>query len=296
MNFGRIDVTTVSLAATQWIFALPRHLHWSTVRASPPCLTEPEGRYFIHCLQHWIIRFPRQYAHRFRKFTPCELDQETILVDNHGQVYVVFAHVGLHNDMGVHYFTIAADASYTPLTLSQIEAVKAVSLPPAPEGEEGLPSWCREETAVRTAITEAIASAAPLAPVEPDPLTEQGIFEEVGRHVMNPAALEEPEVEKRRYLYPSTLTDLKQAYINIQHSKNPAEKEDGRLLLASYLKDAMPKQFHRRIDTLNRTMLARKLAKYYIIEFPKSTDKELPLLPTDMSAYFTHAEYGYLYH
>lgn len=289
MNFGRIDVSTVTLAATQWAFALPRHLHWPTVRASPPRLTEPEGRYFIHCIQHWIIRFPTRYAHRFRKFAACELDQETILVDNYGQVYAVYALADLHKDMGVRYFMIAADASYTPLAPSQIEAVKAVTLL-APEGEEGLPSWGRQEVAMRQAITTAIASA-PLVPVKPDLLTEG--FEEVGRRVMNPAGPEEPEVAKRS-LRPSVIQALQQAYINIRHSRDATEKEDGYRLLSSYLKAAMPKQFHRRIDTLNRTGLARKLAKYYDITWPKATDKSLPPPPC-VPAYLTRAEYGYMY-
>ena len=47
-------------------------------------------------------------------------------------------------------------------------------------------------------------------------------------------------------------------------------------LLSSYLKQVMPKQFHKRIDCLNRTMLTRKLAKYYVIAFPKSSEKVLP--------------------
>jgi hypothetical protein len=299
MNYGRIDISSITLAAKQWTFALPRNLHWPTVRANPPVLKEPEGRHFIQCIQHWIIRFPRQYANRFRRFAFHELDQETILVDNHGQVYVIYALAGLDKDWGVRYFTMTPDASYTPLTSAQIEAVKSVELPAAPEGEEGLPSWKREHEKVTQAIRDAIKGAEEVfTEATPDALVERGIFEQVAAVPMNPPALEEPEPACKKPLYSHTIRALQEAYIHIQHSKIPTEKEDGHRLLSSYLKAVMPKQFHRRIDTMNRTILTRKLSKYYEITWPKSTDKVLPPLPEERFAaapWLTHAQYGYLY-
>ncbi len=294
MNYGRLDISTISLAAEKWLFALPRNLHWPTVRANPPKLVEPEGRYFIHCLQHWIVRFPRHYPNRFRKYTLNELDQETILVDNHGQIYVIYALAGMPNDWGVHWFTLTPNMSYNPLTLSQIEAVKGVSLPAVPEGEEGLPSLKKCGEVVSAAIREAIRSAEPLAPVEPDPLAEQGVFEQVGRKVINPAAPEEPEVRKKRVLMPDIVREIQQAYIDVQYGSNYDEKEFARQTLAYHLKAAMPKQFHRRIDAMNRTMLSRKLAKYYEITFPKSVDKVIPPgLPSmpEVSFWLQHLQY-----
>jgi hypothetical protein len=294
MNYGRIDISSITLAATQWTFALPRNLHWPSVRANPPVLKEPEGRYFIHCIQHWIIRFPQRYANRFRKFAHNELDQETILVDNHGQVYVIYALAGLDKDWGVRYFTLTPDASYTPLTSAQIEAVKSVQLPAAPEGEEGLPSWKREHEKLTQAIRDAIKAAEEVAEATPDALAERGIFEQVAAVPMNPPAPEEPEPARKKPLYPHIVRALQEGYIHIQHSRDPTEKEDGRRLLSSYLKAVMPKQFHRRIDTMNRTMLTRKLSKYYEITWPKSTDKVLPPLPEER-VWLTRAQYGYLY-
>ncbi len=293
MNFGRLDISTIYLAASQWTFALPRNLHWPTVRANPPKLTEPEGRYFIHCLQHWIVRFPRHYANRFRKYAKNELDQETILVDNYGQIYVIYALAGMQDDWGVRWFSLTPNTSYAPLTPSQIEAVKSVCLPSVPEGEEGLPSTTRYHEKMTMAIREAIVSAQVQNEPQTDPLIEQGIFEPVGRKAMNPVPLEEPVVRKKRILMPDTVRELQTAYIQIQYAVNPYEKEEGRRLLASYLKSAMPKQFHRRIDSLNRTMLTRKLVKYYEIVFPKATDKVVPpSLPTmpDIAYWIRHSQ------
>ncbi len=289
-NHGRLDISTISLAAKYWTFALPRNLHWPTVRKTQPRITEPESRYFIHCIQHWVIRFPRQYANRFRTFALNELDQETILVDNCGQIYRIYVIAGLPDDWGVRWFTLEADASYTPLTLSQIEAVKKVVLP-AVDGEEGLPSWKSAEAEMRQAIRAAIQAAEPLAPVELDPLAAEGIYEPVGRKAINPAPPDEPEAKQKRLLAPHTIRQLQQAYIDAQYGRNCEEKEDAMRLLSSYLKQVMPKQFHKRIDCLNRTMLTRKLAKYYVIAFPKSSEKVLPQLTEEEER---KAEYNYI--
>jgi hypothetical protein len=54
------------------------------------------------------------------------------------------------------------------------------------------------------------------------------------------------------------------------------EKEEARRLLSSYLKRILTSDAHHvRIAAMNRTQLARKLAKYYDIEFPAASEKTL---------------------
>jgi hypothetical protein len=289
MNYGRLDSSSIVLAATQWTFGLPRNLHWPTVRANPPKITEPDDRYFIHCLQHWIVRFPHLYPNRYHTFKRNELDQETILVDNHGQVYVIYALAGLADDWGVRWFTIVPDASHTPLSPSQIDEVRTIDLPP--QEEDGLPSLCRYHQQITAMIRETIQNTAEnTKDAVPDPLTEKGIYEAVGPHPMNASKPEEPAPRERKLLSPKEVRNLQQAYINIQHSRSVEEQEDGHRILVSYLRASMPKQFHKRIGCLNRTMLARKLAKYYVVAFPKSTDKALPILTTEQER---EADYQY---
>jgi hypothetical protein len=199
------------------------------------------------------------------------------LVDNHGQVYVIYALAGLADDWGVRWFTIVPDTSYTPLSPSQIDTVKAIDLPP--QEEDGLPSLCRYHQQITAMVRAAIlATAEDSKDVVPDPLTEKGIYEAVGPHPMNASKPEEPAPREQKLLSPKEVRNLQQAYINIQHSRSVEEQEDGHRLLVSYLRASMPKQFHKRISCLNRTMLARKLAKYYVVAFPKATDKALPRL------------------
>ncbi len=290
MNYGRLVSSSIFLAASYRTFGLPRNLQWLTVCANPPKITEPTDRYFIHCLQHWIVRCPHLYPNRYHTFKRNELDQETILVDNHGQVYVIYALAGLADDWGVRWFTIVPDASYTPLSPSQIDAVKAIDLPP--QEEDGLPSLCRYHQQITAMIRAAILSTAEDSKdVVPDPLTEKGIYEAVGPHPMNAPKPEEPAPREQKLLSPKEVRNLQQAYINIQHSRSVEEQEDGHRLLVSYLRASMPKQFHKRISCLNRTMLARKLAKYYVVAFPKSTDKALPTLTAEQER---EAEYQYI--
>jgi hypothetical protein len=287
MNHGRLDVSSIKLCATQWTFALPRNLNWREVRANPPKIQNPEGRYFIHCIQHWIIRFPRG-VNRFRKFDSNELDQETVLVDNYGQIYTIYALSGLSDDWGVRYFEIKPDDSTTPLTPAQVNAVKDVHMT-YQEGMEYLPSVKRFHDELSSQIRKAIAdSAEDETPVQTDILAEHGVFDTAMSVPRNPAPLPEPEPLKKRILQDTTVRNLKQAYIDIQHARDPQTQKEGQELLVSYLKSAMPKQFHKRIEVMNRTMLSRKLMKYYEITFPKSTDKALPLPPKTYNYPYYH--------
>jgi hypothetical protein len=93
LNHGRIDITTVKLCSKYWTFALPRPGDWKKIRAVPPKLEEPAGptgRYFIHCIQHWIFRNPQ--TNPFKTLQLEEVWQETILVDSHGQIYKIRAY------------------------------------------------------------------------------------------------------------------------------------------------------------------------------------------------------------
>ena len=52
-NYGRIDITSMKLCATQWAFALHLHMNWKSIRAVPPKLEEPAGHYQSCELQGW---------------------------------------------------------------------------------------------------------------------------------------------------------------------------------------------------------------------------------------------------
>jgi hypothetical protein len=54
------------------------------------------------------------------------------------------------------------------------------------------------------------------------------------------------------------------------------QKESGRHILSTYLTRIFPDSLHIRIAAMNRTQLARRITKYYAIEFPPAAAKTLP--------------------
>ncbi len=270
MNHGRIDINTVKLCSKYWTFALPfRRSEWKSIRAVPPKLEEPAGlagRYFIHCIQHWIFRNPQ--INPFKTLCLQEVWQETILVDSHGQIYTIKAYPNMPDDWGVYYFTLTPQDSYTPLSPSQIDAVKAVRILEA-EGWEGIPSKgpfdCKR-------IRDAIQTAKEVE-VKPDLLAAQGIFEEVGQRALQIKPVEEV-VETKRLLRENEKRKLCNAYIHAQWG-SAEQKKDGIEFLRNELKRCMHKNAWPRIDHMTRTMLAHRIAKRFEIEFPSAQEKEL---------------------
>lgn len=265
LNHGRIDITTVKLCSKYWTFALPRPGDWKAIRAVPPKLEEPAGRYFIHCIQHWILRDPK--TNPFKTMKPCDVYQETILVDSHGQIYKIIAYPNMKDDWGVRYFTITPNDSYMPLSLSQIEAVKDVRIVEA-EGWEGLPSKgpfaCKR---IEAAIKEAVE-----VEVEPDPLAAEGIFEEVGQRPLQVKPVEDI-VEEKYLISDADQRKLCNAYIHAQHGTDE-QRKDGIDFLRRVLKRQMHKNAWPRIDRMTRTMLAHRIAKRFEIEFPSAQEKK----------------------
>ncbi len=271
--YGQIDITTVHLCSQHWQFALPRHLHWPTIRAVPPKLEDPAGRYFIHCIQHWILRDPR--TNPFKTMRLDDVWQETILVDSHGEIYTIKAYPNMPKDGGVYYFSLQPDASYTPLTSSQIDAVKEVRLEEA-AGWEGLPSRAPFAT---DRIRQAIQAAE--MPLDPQiPPTDEGCYmepEPVGARALQCKPVEEPVDERTPLTDPERL-QLCNAYIHAQYG-SAAEKEDGLYLLRDVLRRCMHRNAWARIDHMTRTMLAHRIAKRYEIEFPAASEKKQRLPP-----------------
>ena len=124
MNYGRIDASSIRLSAKKWVFALPKKLNWKKVRENPPCITEPEGRYFIHCIQKNVFWSGK----RLKKFDTCNYYLETLLIDNYGQIYRIKSMKNCCDDEGVYWFELKADTETftTPLLPSQIRAVKSL--------------------------------------------------------------------------------------------------------------------------------------------------------------------------
>ncbi len=267
--YGQIDITSVRLCSKHWQFALPRHLNWRAIRAAPPKLEDPAGRYFIHCIQHWILRDPR--TNPFKTMRLEDVWQETILVDSHGQIYTIKAYPNIIDDWGVYYFTLHPDASYTPLSVSQIDAVKEIYLEEA-AGWEGLPSRAPFAT---DRIRQAIQVASCILTEDPVQCCMEP--ETVGTRVLHCKPIEEP-VEERKPLTDPQRLRLCNAYIHAQYG-SATEKEEAMSILRDVLKRCMHRNAWARIDHMTRTMLAHRIAKRFDIEFPAASEKKQRVPP-----------------
>ena len=273
--YGQLDVGTIQLAATKWVFAVRK----KEVRATDPKITEPKSRYFIHCLQHWVVKRICITKTRYKKYSKKDLEQDTLLIDNCGQQYRIHVSCGIPLDMGVKYFQIQPDPALKPLTTAQIEAVKTVK-PTYKKDEEGLPFLESQVAQWSAAVCKAIAEAVPdAAPVALDTFPEA-----VGLMPMNPT-IEEPEVTERIQLHPFLIWQLQQAYIHMHYSDDAEEKDAARLLLSATVKRILTsREHHVRIAVMNRAQLARKITKYYDIDFPPAAETTmLPYMPPPFS-------------
>ncbi len=284
-KFGYINPEDIRLSSKNWVFALPKRLNWRALRAVGPRITEPDGRYFIHCIQHKVYIIGKRPTCRF----DCkDFYLLTLLIDNHGQTYRIRSTKDSYDDMGVYWFEIIPNNEQfgTPLIASQIAAVKLLEIEDEP-GYEGnphpkqFPDEIIRKTIADNVDPNFIYSSGPMFDTfgkrgSELPLCESDISDylgPLGSGHSTAGSLKKPRQPKplpppKYHADEDYGRSLKDSYVLARYGKNDMQRNTALEFLRGELARWEPTC--KNIETATRTTAARKLGRLFGIQFPSA--------------------------